>query len=173
MAWIPAVQFSTTSQTAAVTGVGDGRLALAIDLEGAVRGRLYLVGTPTLDRATGEVTVPDLRFSVGTRSILLRGAAWLARGAFPERIQQAVRFDAKATVEQARLLASREVDRDLGEGVRLEGRLDEAELVAVMARRDALVIRSRVGGELRLRIEAEPWVAGPTPSGTAPDRTAQ
>ncbi len=135
----------------AISAVGDGRLAVGLDLEGAVRGRVYLVGTPVLDPATDEVTVPDLGFSVETRNVLLRGAAWLVRGTVPERVRRVARWDATDALERIRALAARELDRSLGGGLRLEGSLGRIEMLGVHVSEEGLVLRSSLTGALRIR----------------------
>jgi hypothetical protein len=58
-----------------VSGIGGGRLALAVRVRGDAAGLLFLVGTPSFDPEEGEVYVPDLDFSVETSSLLVDGAS--------------------------------------------------------------------------------------------------
>ncbi|MBA3319282.1 MAG: DUF4403 family protein, partial [Gemmatimonadales bacterium] len=58
-------------------GVGDGRLAVGLQVSGPVKGMLYAVGHPAYDTATSKLFMPDLQWDVGTRGVLTGALAWL------------------------------------------------------------------------------------------------
>lgn len=60
-----------------VLGVGDGRAAIGLRIDGAAHGMLYFVGTPVFDAKQVELLMPDLAFDVGTADLLTAGLAWL------------------------------------------------------------------------------------------------
>jgi hypothetical protein len=41
-----------------------------------VRGRIFFTGTPRLDLAARQLTVPDLDFDVGSTDLLAQGLSW-------------------------------------------------------------------------------------------------
>ena len=53
--------------------VGDGRLALGLRFDGALRGEGWLLGTPPVDVAREVLSVPDLDFDVATGDALVQG----------------------------------------------------------------------------------------------------
>lgn len=144
----------------AVSGIGGGRLALAVDLRGDARGRLYLVGTPRYDPVDGRIGVPDLDFDVASERAVVEGAAWLARVGLVGLLRDAARWPAGPAVEWARDQVERGLNRDLSDEVRLEGRVSEVDVVDVVAGRDALRVRADVRAEATLRIGRG---GGPTP----------
>lgn len=135
-----------------VTGIGGGRLALAVDLSGDARGRVYLVGTPRFDAADGRIGVPDLDFDVASERALVSGAAWLARVGLVGLLRDGARWPAAPAVAWARDQVERGLNRELADGVRLEGRVDDVEVVEVVAGRDALRVRADVRAEATLHV---------------------
>ena len=130
----------------------DGRLALELGVDGAVRGRLYLVGRPVLETAAEVVTVPDLRFSAATRSLLLRGAVWLVDAAFAERVRRYARWPVGGDLARVRSLAASGLDRSLSPGVILSGDVSRLSLQGVWPRPDAIVVRGSMEGTASLEI---------------------
>jgi hypothetical protein len=62
-------------QKITVFGVGSGRLALGLDFDGTARGKVWLLGKPSYDAASGILSVPDLDFDTKSAGLLLRGLA--------------------------------------------------------------------------------------------------
>lgn len=139
-----------------VGGVGDGRLALAVDLSGDARGRLYLVGTPEYDPADGRVGVPDLRLDVDSERAVVEGAAWLASVGLVPILREAARWPAAPAVEWAREQVERGLNRSLSDEVALRGRVAEVDIFDVVAGRDALLVRADVRAEASLHVGGDP-----------------
>lgn len=135
-----------------VFGASGGRVAIELDVDGAVRGRLYLVGTPVLDASSGDVTVPDLGFSVSSRNVLLESAAWLLRGTFPGRVRRFVRWNVDGATEPLVALADRILDRQVTETVRMEGTVSSIRMLGIAADEDGFVVQSRGEGSLGFQI---------------------
>lgn len=139
-----------------VTPLVDGRLGLELELDGSVRGHLFLSGRPTLDPDRGEITIPDLDFRLQTRNVLARAAARIVRIGFPQRVRELARWPMDGLFEEGRTLASQGLNRRLSADARLEGDLSSVEVADILATRDALVVRSVLGGSLRLVIDPRP-----------------
>jgi len=135
-----------------VSGIGGGRMALEVDFTGDARGRIYLVGTPVIDPATREVWVPDLDFDVATRSLLVSGAVWLAYGNLVEALRERARIPVEDVVDLAREQLMRGLNRQLSPEVTLSGEVDQVEVLAVEASREALVVRSHARAQARMEI---------------------
>ncbi len=138
---------------ASVHGVGDGRVALELDLAGALQGRVFLVGTPVYDSDRNEVTVPDLDFHVDTRNVLSRAAGWVLQTRFLDRIRREARFPVDPLLLASQAIGPEGIRYDLAPGVWLEGGLTDLEVTRVAALPDAMVVRSEVLGSLHLRID--------------------
>ena len=149
---------------ALVFGAGGGRLAVEVEVDGSLRGRLYLVGTPVLDPASGEVTVPDLGFSVSSRNVLLEGAAWLLRGTFPDLVRRRLRWNVEGVTRRLTALSGQRLDLRPTEAVRVEGALSSVRILGVTSGEDRLFVRSRGDGNLRFRVGPVAPASSPSPS---------
>ncbi|MEX2531869.1 MAG: DUF4403 family protein [Gemmatimonadota bacterium] len=139
-----------------VSGHGGGRLALALEVEGAVQGRLFLVGTPVYDSGTGSISIPDLSLHVESRNVLARSAGWLLEAGFSDEIRRRAVWPITPLVAQSRTAWQEAWNRELAPGVQLEGGLDELEVIDVGAGRGEIVVRSRLEGSARILIDPRP-----------------
>ena len=150
-----------------VMGIGGGRVALGVTLQGAVHGRIWFTGTPALDRERRELFVPDLDVDVGTANLLVRGFEWL-KG---EEMRNFLR--ARARVSEAELigrlsdLAEKGINRTLTEGIVLSGRVNRAEATSVRASVADLRVRALAEANIRLSISKAPSLPRP-PAQTRP-----
>jgi hypothetical protein len=125
-----------------VSGIGGGRLALAVDVTGDARGVLHLVGSPEYDTETGEVAVPDLDFDVATFDVVLNGAAWIARAGLVGLLRDEARWPADVAVDWVEEQLAKGLNRGLSDDVALQGAVDEVRILGVRATRDALLVRA-------------------------------
>ncbi len=133
-----------------VSGIGGGRLALAVDLRGDTRGRVYFVGTPRFDPVDGRIAIPDLDFDLASERALLEGAAWIVRVGLLELVRDAARWPAGPAVEWARDQVERGLNRHLSDQVELRGSVSDVEVVDVVAGIEALTVRADVRAEVSL-----------------------
>ncbi|HEX2094768.1 MAG TPA: DUF4403 family protein [Longimicrobiaceae bacterium] len=131
--------------------VGD-RLALRVKVGGDARGTLYFVGTPRFDPAGQTVTVPDLDFSVETRSVLGRTAAWLLQERLRDQVRGAARFAVGSRVVEIRDDVNTAMNRDLGRSVRLSGRVESLHPLGVAVTRRGIAALVEAEGEARVDI---------------------
>jgi hypothetical protein len=122
-------------------------------VSGAVRGVLYLWGTPEIAERGGRavLSVPDLQVAVETRDWLtrLKLAAWRAfSGGLESYLRARLTSDVTAQLDEARRALSRPFD--LGEHARLRVTLDRVEPGAVSSLPGALVAHARLRGAAAL-----------------------
>jgi len=135
-----------------VNAVGDGRVSVRVELNGDVRGVVFLVATPTYDVDRDEVHVDDLDFDVRTRDRLVAGAAWVARAGLIPAIRSAAVIDAGPIREWARGQVNRGFNSEISSEVRLEGTAGPVTIEEVIAAPEALRVRTRVTGRARLLV---------------------
>ena len=151
-------EWTGMGQTVRLTGVGlqpttEGRLAVMATVEGDVEGSLYLVGTPQYDAGTGMIRVPDLAFAVETSSALASGAAWLADSGIEEYLREQASVQADPAVEWAADKLREGLNRELDDGVRLEGSVHDVRILGIAVGRDAFLIRAAADADASLIIE--------------------
>ncbi len=118
-------------------------VVVRVEFTGYADGVLYLSGTPTLDDATQSLSMPDLEFTVESRSLLLRTAAFLRADDFRADLRERVRIELRAPLEETRLRLTRALRRRIGP-VELEGAIDTMRVVAVYADPSAQDVRAVV-----------------------------
>lgn len=123
-----------------LSGIGGGRVALEATVAGDVRGRLFLVGSPSFDPATDTVSVPDLAFSVSTRNLLVSGASWVADLGLEALLRDRARWRVDPAVDWAADHLADALNREIAPGVRLEGSVDALRVLEVAAETRGLIV---------------------------------
>lgn len=137
-----------------IAGIGGGRLALEVDFDGSVRGRVYLVGTPAYDVEADEIHVPDLDFDVATGHLLVGGLAWVAHANLVEFLRERARLPVGEVMALAQEQLLRGLNRELSDEVTIGGEVLSAQALGVEATRDALRVRSIAQARARLTVAA-------------------
>jgi hypothetical protein len=142
-------------QRVTVIGVGAGRLALGLDFDGTARGRLWLLGKPNYDAASGLLTVPDLDFDTRSAGMLLQGLAWLKAGAIRDFLRSQARVSAGPVLAMVQGLAVKQLNRTIRPGVQLSASIEHSEPAGILVRSGGLIIRARATGSARLELGPE------------------
>ena len=130
-------------------------MAVGIDFTGSARGRVWLLGTPRYDAATGLISVPDLDFDATSAGMLVQGVAWLKGGAIREFLREQTKVPAGDLMTQIQTMAVKEMNRELARGVKLEATIAASEPAGILVRADGLILRARATGAARLELGPE------------------
>ena len=145
-----------------LSGIGDGKVALRVQITGAIRGRLFFTGTPGYDPGTRQITVPDLDYDVGTAQVLVRGYELLHDVELREFLRAKARLPDSAVVRRLTQLAEDGMNRKLpARGTRLSGRIHTAGVMAVRATVDEIRVRALADADLKLSIDRAPSIPRP------------
>jgi hypothetical protein len=142
-------------------GIGGGRVALGVTLGGAVRGRIYFTGTPSLDLEKRELHVPDLEFDVGSENLLVRGLDWLKGGDMRDLLRARARVSEAELIGRLQTLAEQNVNRTLTDGIVLSGTVKRAQATTVHATLGDLLVRAIADADLELAISKAPTLPRP------------
>jgi hypothetical protein len=145
-----------TIRDARLSGIGNGRVALAVRFDGAASGIVYLVGTPRFDPETRQLFVPDLAYDVSSADLLVRGLEWMRRGDVQNLLRTRARFPVADLVEQARLRLERGMNRSLGQNATLVARIATGDVLAVRATSTGIIVRAGANGTAKLQINRIP-----------------
>ena len=145
-----------------IGGIGGGKVALGVRFGGSAKGIIYLTGTPSYDRESDQLLVPDLAYDLRTNDMLVRGVAWLKDDTIRDFLRERARFPVDDQLDRLRQLAENGMNRDLSKGVSLIANLDKARAVSVRATRRALLVRASASGWARLDIDRPVGVKPPT-----------
>jgi hypothetical protein len=145
-----------TIRDARLSGIGGGRVALAIRFDGAASGTVYLVGTPQFDPETRQLYVPDLAYDVSSSDLLVRGLEWMRRDDVQGLIRTRARFPVADLVEQARQRLERGMNRSLGQNAKLTAQIATGDVLAVRATAGGILVRASANGSARLEVNRIP-----------------
>ena len=138
-----------------VFGIGGGRLAVELRVSGDVKGRLYLVGTPVIDRATARISVPDLDFDLATLDVVVAAAAWLRADELRDLLRDEASWPAEPAVRIMSHWLDEGLNRDLSDDLAVRGSVDSVSIVGVRATRSALLVRIGAQGKAQLLVKRE------------------
>jgi hypothetical protein len=130
----------------AIHGIGAGRLALELELTGVVSGRVYLTGTPTIDRATGSISIPDLEFDEATRAELFPFLPELTARPLRDLLRSRAVWPAEPAVKWLTQWLAVGLNRFLSDDLGVTGIVDDVGIVAAYAQREALFVRISARG---------------------------
>ena len=147
-----------TIRDARLSGIGGGRVALAVRFDGAATGTVYLVGTPGFDPETRQLFVPDLAYDVSSADLLVRGLEWMRRGDVQNLLRTRARFPVADLVEQARQRLERGMNRPLGRDANatLVAQVATGDVLAVRATTQGILVRASANGTARLEVNRIP-----------------
>jgi hypothetical protein len=145
-----------TIREARLSGIGGGRVALAVRFDGAASGIVYLVGTPRYDPETRQVFVPDLTYDVSSADLLVRGLEFMRREDVQNLLRSRARFPVADLVEQARQRLERGMNRSLGENAKLVAQIATGDVLAVRATTSGILVRAGANGTARLDVNRIP-----------------
>jgi hypothetical protein len=139
-----------------ISGIGAGRVALALDFTGDARGRIWLTGTPQFDSTARVLTVPDLDYDVGSATMLVKGIEWLKGIEVRDFLRAQAQLPVVELLNRAQDLTERAMNRRLSDGVELATNLERAAVVGVRATQSTVIIRARAEGQSGLIITRAP-----------------
>jgi len=135
--------------------LNDGRVVLALTVDGAVTGTAYFVGTPKVDTTSRVLSVPDLDFDVQTADALVKGLAWLKKGDVVTELRRRAQIPLQPVLEETRQRVEEALNRELAQGVTLTGVVSSGRVIDVVADHQFLVVRAEAIGSLGLGIDRE------------------
>jgi hypothetical protein len=145
-----------TLRDARLSGIGGGRVSLAVRFDGAASGLVYLVGTPRYDPETRQLYVPDLAYDVSSADLLVRGLEFMRRGDVQNLLRTRARFPVADLVEQARERLERGMNRQLGQNATLVAKVATGDVLAVRATATGILVRAAANGNARLEVNRIP-----------------
>jgi hypothetical protein len=133
-----------------VQGAVNNKLSLKVNFGGKRSGTLYLVGTPNYDSLSQQISFPDLTFDIETKNALLKSAKWMFNSKITDVMRENARFDLKPHLSDIKKMVQSEMNRELTEGVKLSGKIDDIQLVNIFPSATNLIIRVNAKGDMKL-----------------------
>jgi hypothetical protein len=137
----------------ALEGTNNQKMLLKLDFEGSKKGTVYLEGVPVLDSLTQVLSLKDVDFDIKTKSVLLQSAKWLFNDKILNEIQKNAKIDLKPLFVDAKNELSKQLNNPLSPEIDMIGKVKDLSLTAVFLTQDALMIRTRFTGDLKLKMK--------------------
>jgi hypothetical protein len=145
--------------------IGSGkRIAIGLDLDGSVKGRIWFIGDVDYDTASRTLRITLADFTVETTELLPKIAAWLVPQLINELIKGVFPSYSHAlgpALDDARLTLLTALNRDFGSDVRLTTEIDEVKVGTPFSQSESFVLLADMTGRSRLTIGP----GGAVPSG--------
>jgi len=134
-----------------VWGIGK-QIAMQVDFSGSSTGTIYLVGTPTYDPATHELSFPDLSFDLQTKAWMLKAAKWMFNGKITDMIRQRATYNFSQFIGDSKTRLQKELSRDMGNGIHSEVMIQELDIQAIYPTQEKLIIRTLSNGQIKVKV---------------------
>ena len=134
-----------------IWGIGK-KIVMQIDFKGTSTGTIYLVGTPTYDQATHELSFPDLSFDLQTKAWMLKVAKWMFNGKITDMIRQKATYNFTKFIADSKTRLQKELSRDLGNNIRSEVTIKDLDIQAIYPTSEKLIIRTLSNGQLKIKV---------------------
>jgi hypothetical protein len=143
---------TVTVQSARVSPLPHGRLALAVTFTGDANGTLVFGGKPVYNRRAGELRVPDLDYDLNTDSQLISAYSWLRSDALRELFREKARLPADLLITKGRSLLTDGLNRKLGDAVTLSAQVDSVDVAGIYVTARGIVVRAVASGNAGMQV---------------------
>lgn len=127
------------------------KLITAIEVDGDMRGRMYLSGNPTFDADRELLFIDNLDFDLDTKNILLKTANTLAHGTFVRKIQSQLQFPVGEQIAEVKQqAASLLTNRRLNDWATINGELTELYPEQILVQEFGIQAILRVQGKAKV-----------------------
>lgn len=134
-----------------VYGIGT-KIVMAVDFKGSNTGTIYLVGTPTYDSKTHELSFPDLTFDLQTKAWMLKVAKWMFNAKITDAIKKSATYNFSKFIADSKTRLQKELSRDLGNNIRSQVSIKDLDIQAIYPTSEKLVIRTLSNGQLKVTL---------------------
>ncbi len=134
---------------------GNGEnLIVALNVEGSIRGTLYLSGKPYYDAAERVLSVADLDFDVRTKNVLLQSASWIFHQGFIKSVSPQLVFPIGDQLQVIRNSVQSFLDEKTKMGYfRISGNLDKLEIQNILITRSSVKAVFNLSGALKITMD--------------------
>ncbi len=131
----------------------DGYVVVSLDLTGAYRGKIYVVGRVHYDSASATISLEDLDFDLATKNKLHNTAEWLLHGIIISKVKPFLRFPIKEMILESQLMIQKMLcNQEVSKNVFVSGTIDTLSVGGVRLTNNAIQTVLLAKGNLSLEI---------------------
>jgi hypothetical protein len=132
---------------------GSGKqIVMQVDFKGSNTGTIYLVGTPTYNPATHELSFPDMSFDLQTKAWMLKAAKWMFNGRITDMIRQKATYNFTKFLADSKTRLQKEMSRDYGNNIRSDVSIKELDIQAIFPTSEKLIVRTLSKGQIKVKM---------------------
>lgn len=132
----------------------DGKVIVAADVTGSIKGRIYFAGKMAYNQTTNMLEVFEPDFDIKTKSVLLKSANWLLHGLILKKITPYLTYNVSDALESAKKEANKQLAKyEVYDGVSLTGSLDNLSVTEVNMVPGAVRIKANLKGSIALKVD--------------------
>lgn len=151
-------EFASGSKKVTVKNVDiwhkQGKMVIALDLQGSINGTVYLEGVPFYNKVTKELFFDNLDYVLDTKSKLLKTANWLAKGLILKRIQESCRYSIQPNLDEGNQTMLGYLNNySPMPGVFVNGTMDDIEFQRVELTNNAILAFLKVTGQIHVTVD--------------------
>ena len=128
------------------------QIVMQIDFKGSSTGTIYLVGTPTYNPATHELSFPDLTFDLQTKAWMLKAAKWMFSAKITEMIRRRATYNFTSFITDSKKRIQTEMSRDMGNGVHTDVNIRDLDIQAIYPTEEKLIVRTLSNGQIKVKV---------------------
>lgn len=132
----------------------NGKMVVALGVEGSVSGTLYLNGVPKYNVASKEIYFEDLEYALDTKNRLTKIANWLAQGIILKKIKENCRYSIATNLTDAQKeIATYLKNYSPMPGVFVNGKTEPIVFQNIQLTNEAIVAFLKVNGNISVAVD--------------------
>ena len=132
----------------------NGKMVIALNLSGSVKGTIYLTGFPQYNDSTKEIYFEKLEYVLDTKNKLLRSANWLVSGYALKKFQEACRYSISSNLEDGKQeMLNYTKNYSPMPGVFINGDLGDIEFRKIQLTNKAIIAFLHIKGKINITID--------------------
>jgi len=132
----------------------DDKLVVKLDVEGSLKGAIYLSGKLVYDEAKKALVMADMDFAVDTKNILAKTGVWLFEGKINKKIQESMQIPLNQPIEEAKTTIQKTLKNyPLGNIGVLKGNLNDLKVQEVLMTEKSLWVIIKAKGDLKMELK--------------------
>lgn len=132
----------------------NGKMVIALDLLGSIKGTIYLTGFPQYNDSTKEIYFEKLEYVLDTKNKLLRSANWLVSGYALKKFQEACRYSINPNLEEGKQeMLNYTKNYSPMPGVFINGDIGDIEFRKIQLTNKAIIAFLNIKGKINITID--------------------
>jgi len=135
-----------------VYGQGD-LLVVALEVEGSLKGSIYLTGKPVYNKENMTISLSELDFQLSTRNALVKTASWLFHSGLVQKLSENLVFPIGSTLREAQTEMNSFLKKSPSfSQFKFTGKLDKIEPDQILITRGSVKAYFRFEGNIKLSL---------------------